>query len=315
MMHSKPLSICAVIAVRNEYPYMSVLLPLLAAQKIDVVILDNDSSDGCIKLYQKFHYAPVIAVETLPYTGDFSLTDQLHKKEEIISRLHHDWVVHHDADEVLQHREGGTLRDAIEEADGLGFNALNFEEFVFLPKPGEDLSGRDYYKEMLRYYFFSPDTNRLNRAWKRLDNLSQMSGGHILSGETVKMNPCSHILRHYIVLSSRHALSKYLSREFDDFDLKKGWHGNRINFTFENLTIPEDHELLHSLTSCQSMNFDRTKATEKHYWEWSKKNRGLIMEQAQPDSFSLKKLFAFFVGSLLLVVADLQPNTAFIGSI
>lgn len=35
------ISICAVIAVRNESPYLKVLLPLLAKQGIDVAIIDN----------------------------------------------------------------------------------------------------------------------------------------------------------------------------------------------------------------------------------------------------------------------------------
>ncbi len=267
-MQGCTLSVCAVIGVRNEYAYLHILLPILAAQKIDVVILDNASSDDSKKLYQEFKNAPIIRVESLPHNGCFSLTEQLQRKHEIVSHLTHDWIVHHDADEILQHRDGGTLRQAIEEADALGFNALNFEEFVFLPKPEKELVGEDYYKDILRYYFFAPRENRLNRAWKRSANLSNMCAGHNLSGEALNIYPCTHMLRHYLVLGNSHARMKYLNRGFDNAELKKGWHGNRINFTYENLTIPEDHEFLRCLTAYDSVDFDRSRPTSKHYWEW-----------------------------------------------
>ena len=81
------------------------------------------------------------------------------------------------------HKSGLTLCDAIHEADEAGYNVLNFDEFVFLPEPHSDYSNTDYYTELLRYYFFEPKKNRLNRAWKRTSQLYyKASGGHRLQG-------------------------------------------------------------------------------------------------------------------------------------
>lgn len=264
------LSICAVIAVRNEAHYLPVLLPILAAQGIEVAILDHGSTDGSRELYSTFRGNPIISVDNLPYEGVYSQTRQLAAKQKIYNRIKHDWVIHHDADEILEHTQPGrNLRDAIEEADDSGCNILNFDEFVFLPEAGMGYFGKNYYKEMLRYYFFEPSQKRLNRAWKRgmkFDNT--LSGGHMLLGDNPVFHTTNHILRHYIVLSYEHAVRKYLHRRFAEEDLKRGWHWNRLNLTENNLALPKDGKYLFQLTSYDSKNFKRDKPTSEHYWFW-----------------------------------------------
>jgi len=264
------LSICSIIAVRNEFKYLNVLLPILAEQGIDVAIIDNESTDGSKELYSRFYGEPIISVETLPYRGFFSLSEQLSAKQELCKNISHDWVIHQDADEIMEHYKAGkTLRDAIQEADEAGYNVLNFDEFVFLPSPNFDDSNGDFYLEILNYYFFEPRKNRLNRVWKRTSQLSNAaSGGHLLQGNVLSTVPINHILRHYIVLSEYHAKKKYQSRLFDDVDLVKGWHGNRLNFTENNLWIPDKSNLLFRLDEGGVKNFCRARPTSKHFWEW-----------------------------------------------
>lgn len=266
----KQLNICAIIAVRNEFQYLRILLPMLAKQNIDVVIIDNESTDRSHELYSELMGKPVIMIETLPYRGFFSLSDQLKAKEKIYKTINHDWIVHHDADEIMEHfSPGKTLRDAIHEADELGCNVINFDEFVFLPLPGTDYFNDDYYKGILRYYFFEPSKNRLNRAWKRTSNfINAASGGHTLEGGDMSFVPKNHILRHYIVLSEEHARKKYLNRSFDDVDLTHGWHGNRRGFTQENLLLPENNIFLHQLERYDSKEFYRSVPASKHFWQW-----------------------------------------------
>lgn len=266
----KSVSICALIAARNELPYLRVLLPLLAEQRIDVVMIDHDSTDGSQALYAAHAGAPILAVRHLPHEGVFSLTAQLAVKQHIIERLNYDWVIHQDADEVLEHRaEGRTLRDAIQEAHDRGYNALNFEELVFLPGPGDDHAGGNYYHDMRRYYYFAPGPRRLNRAWKVASGLSNTAfGGHHLAGRRVSLAPESHILRHYIALSEQRAIAKYLNRTFDPGDLAKGWHGNRVTINRENLRVPTESAYLLELESGLSKSFRWDRPTPRHFWEW-----------------------------------------------
>jgi glycosyltransferase involved in cell wall biosynthesis len=264
------LTICSIIAVRNELKYLKILLPLLAEQNIDVVIIDNGSTDGSHDLYSDFMGKPVILVESLPYQGFFSLSKQLAYKSEIRKKINHDWVIHQDADEVMEHHLPGlTLRDAIQEADNAGYNILNFDEFTFLPEPNADYTNRNYYTEILRYYHFEPEQNRLNRAWKRSAQFSNMeSGGHLLHGKNHSIWPINHILRHYIVLSAKHAKDKYINRSFDDAELAKGWHENRKNITRQKLTIPGKSNYLYKLKEYNSKMFYRENRVSRHYWEW-----------------------------------------------
>jgi hypothetical protein len=262
------------------------LLPFLAEQKIDVVIIDNESTDQSRELYSAHMGNPILALESLPYRGFLSLSEQLSAKQKLCKTVNHDWVIHQDADEILEHCcPGRTLRDAIQEADTAGYNALNFEEFVFLPEPGSDYCSRNYYTDLLRYYFFAPHKNRLNRAWKRSSGLTNTGGGgHNLQGDNLLISPANHILRHYIVLSEKHARTKYLQRSFDPQCLAKGWHRNRLKFNKNNLLMPKKSNFLFYLNKYDSKAFYRTRPTDRHFWEWKK----------QKTPKTLKKLAGFF---------------------
>jgi glycosyltransferase involved in cell wall biosynthesis len=265
------LRICSLLAVRNEVDYLQRLLPRLAADGVEVAVIDNGSTDGSLDVVRQYQGGPVIALEQQPYRGHFALTEQLAAKRELAGRLDHDWIVHHDADEVLEGTDpGSTLRSIIEQADAAGYNAINFEEFVFLPEPDIDYRGQDYVRRLLRYYYFAPCEQRLHRAWKRLSGIDNRStGGHRLSGEGLLFAPWNGILRHYIVLGVAHACSKYLNRSFDEQEIQRGWHGNRLQLTRESLALPIWHPAISTLRRWDARDFCRDKPQALHYWEWS----------------------------------------------
>jgi len=266
----RQVSICAIIACRNEAPYLRYLLPFLAAQDIDVVIIDNESTDDSHRLYREYQNVPIIKVESLAYDNYFSLSQQVYAKHAIASELKHDWIVHHDADEIMQHHDSRqSLRLAVEQADANGYNVMNFDEFVFLPNQDESLYNKDYYHLASRYYFFEPRRNRLNRAWKSSASPEFENSGHRLFGSHIKLDPTSHVLRHYIVLSQEHAMRKYLDRRFDHADLEQGMHGNRLTFTSDNLRLPADHTSLIAWNPAQESPLSRRYPTSKHFWEWT----------------------------------------------
>ncbi len=269
-MEVNTLSICAVIAVRNEYSYLKVLLPFLAKQNIDVVIIDHSSTDNSLELFEQYKDEPIISVEHLEYTGVFSLSEQLAKKNEVYGTLKHDWIVHHDADEILEHYKPGlTLRDAIQEANDSGYNVLNFEEFTFIPEANIDYTKKDYYRENLQYYFFEKHKCFYNRAWKHSSELSNHQlGGHIIHGNNITISPNNHVLRHYIVLSEEHAKKKYAARPFDEEEIKKGWHRDRFDINQNSLILPRSSEFLFKLSDFDSKDFIRNHPAHDHFWHW-----------------------------------------------
>ena len=268
------ISICAIIVARNEAQYLRILLPILARQGIDVAIIDNESTDDSRELYSAYSGNPVIRVEQLPWLGYYSLLKQLEAKQSLCASLNHDWLVHHDADEIIEHQNPRLhLRNAIQEAHENGDTAVNFDEFVFLPEPNTDYSERNYYESIRRYYFFEPYKHRLQRAWKRVSGLGNLlSGGHQLSGAKFSLYPTSHVLRHYIVLSSDHARRKYLNRVYDPKALGRGWHGNKLKFSVKNLELPQRSKYLIRLGE-RSPDFRKNVPTAKHYWEWGEDER------------------------------------------
>jgi hypothetical protein len=75
-----------------------------------------------------------------------------------------------DADEIREAPPPySTLREGLEGADREGFNAVNFDEFVFLPTSEEEsFEGTDYVASMEYYYFFEPRPLRQVKAWKKV---------------------------------------------------------------------------------------------------------------------------------------------------
>jgi glycosyltransferase involved in cell wall biosynthesis len=127
--------VTAVLAIRNEEAYLANCLRHLGRNGIDFVIIDNGSSDTSAEIYRRSEFAANLDdVQDLPFAGAFSLSEQLRRNMEIIGKLHTDWIVHLDADEVMHsYREGETLNEALSRLDAEGWNAANFDEFVFLP--------------------------------------------------------------------------------------------------------------------------------------------------------------------------------------
>ncbi len=261
------MRILAVLCARNEEPYIATALANLIAEGLDVVLIDHESTDRTVSLAQPFLGHGLRGIERLRWKGRFSLSEQLEAKARIIAQADDDWVVHVDADEWLTAPdERRTLAEALSAADASGANCVNFDQFVFVPRPGEDVSG-DFVTRSTRYYFFAPAHPFTIRAWKRnagLDN--RRHAGHLLTGAS-RLYERDFPLRHYIFLSEEHARRKYLERRFDEDELRKGWHGDKARATAEGLRFPADDHM-RTLSHSSSKAFDRSRPVTKHYWEW-----------------------------------------------
>src|SRR6185437_8289572 len=190
----------------------------------------------------------VIRIEALPFTGSFELVTQLLCKERLAAEIDCDWFIHHDADEIREApKPHGTLREGIEAVDGRGYNAIDFDEFVFTPT-GDDESFEDcdFVEEMRHYYYFepdSPDRYRIN-AWKKHPDVDLHSlGGHTVVFPGMRVSPEPFILRHYMVLSRAHAIEKYGGRAFAPAEVANSWHGDRASFRPDEFRFPSKNRL------------------------------------------------------------------------
>jgi hypothetical protein len=259
-----------VLCVRNEVIHIKRALRDLISDGIEVVLIDHQSDDDTLDRARPFLGRGLLQLHSLPWRGEFNLTEQLEFKARIVRDLHHEWVLHVDADEWLHPAdETPTLRGVIERADAEGFNALNFNEFVFVAEPGEDFHSDDYSDRMVAYYHFRPHHPRLMRAFKRSAGLDfTKAGGHLLQGEGLRLYPHDQVLRHYHAYSEEQGRRKYVGRSFAPRDLEKGWHLNRLTITPERLRL-RPHAALRRLSSPTSRDFSLEAPVATHFWEWA----------------------------------------------
>ncbi|MBV9213725.1 MAG: hypothetical protein JOZ25_08785 [Actinobacteria bacterium] len=260
----------AIICIRNEEVHVERLIRDLVTEGLDVVLLDNDSTDATVELAEPFLGRGLLRIERIPWLGCLSTEQALEATRRAIEGLDHDWVLHLGADESpASPDEGKTLLDGFAEADAAGANCINFDEFVFIPRAGEDMRGRDYRRLVTRYYFLDPYSPRLMRAWRRdagLDN--RRYAGHQLTGGA-RIYERSFPLRHYVVLSADHARRKYLDRVVAQDEADRGWHAGR-EMESEDLELPGDDPRIRMLPDGSSKAFDRSMPCRSHYWNWAK---------------------------------------------
>lgn len=243
------MRITAIFAVYNEEQIIARAIEHLKDQGVEAYVVDNESTDGTRSAVEGLVGRGVVGVETLPRAGYFRLEDQLRRKEELHQELGSDWYIHHDADEIRQAPNPyRTLADGIAAVDAVGYNAIDFSEFLFMPTSREEDFDHEDYVEQMRYYcYFEPPTGarfRIN-AWKnygqRIDLTS--SGGHQVRFEGRRVFPMKFILRHYIARSYNHVVRKYCDRKYCQEELAKGWSWTRATLKPDEVHFPTRSQL------------------------------------------------------------------------
>ncbi|MEZ5490787.1 MAG: glycosyltransferase family 2 protein [Gammaproteobacteria bacterium] len=260
----------AIIAVRNEIAYLDNLLQHLVKNNIDFAIIDNDSTDGSEKVPFRTEFRNNLAAfEQIEYKGYYDWITLLQAKEKLYKSLDSDWIIHHDADEIMHsYVPNETLHQAIVRISNSGSNVINFDEYVFLPVEQDYEPSCGKTQPLRYYYFFEPEPLRLMRAWKSsLDVSNVNTGGHKIAGDDIVLSKESMALRHYIFQSQEHAYLKYLERSYSKNELNIGWHRNRVGYSKSKYTFP-DPSKLENLADPDDRNLLRLKPHKEHYWAW-----------------------------------------------
>jgi glycosyltransferase involved in cell wall biosynthesis len=246
----------ALVAVYNEERFIGSCLDHLIAQGIDVYMIDNGSADRTSEIAERYVGRGLVGLERLPRDEVYSWRPILERKQELAANLDADWFLHVDADEIRPPpRPGVALVKALAEVEADGYNAVNFQEFTFVPTREAPDHDHPRFQETMRWYypFLSRFPDQL-RAWKRQEAPVDLasSGGHRVEFPGLRMHPRSFPMRHYLFLSVEHAIRKYVERRFDEAELVAGWHRARAALQPGGVTLlPEsqlrvftsDHEL------------------------------------------------------------------------
>jgi len=236
------MRVTALLATYNEERFIKGCLDHLILHGVDIYLIDNESTDSTVAIAEQYLGRGLTGIETFRRDGVFRFANILRRKETLAAELDSDWFIHLDADEFrLPPSSGSTLRQAIETVDQAGYNAINFQEFTFLPtRESPDHDHAAFVETMRWYYPFLPGfPHRLN-AWKRQDTAVDLmsSAGHRMAFDGLRMYPVSFPMKHYIFLSPGHALEKYGERRHEQAALKRQWHQWREHFTLDKIQLP-----------------------------------------------------------------------------
>ena len=240
--------VVALLATYNEERFVAGCLEHLLQQHVDVYLIDNCSSDQTVAVASRYMGRGLIGLETMPRTGTYSWRPILERKERLANTLDADWFMHVDADEFrLPPRTDRSLAQAFAEVAGEGYNAVNFQEFTFIPtREAPDHDHQDFPKTMRWYYPFlpSPAPHQV-KAWKRQPTPVDLawSGGHQVRFSGLRISPQWFRMRHYLFLSVPHAVRKYVEKRYDTAEVEAGWHGLRARLRPEMIRLPAEAEL------------------------------------------------------------------------
>lgn len=237
------MRVVVLMTVHNEALVLERTLAHLDTQGVEVCLVDNGSTDETPDIARAFTDRCVTRLEHLPHSGSFELARVLGNEQRLARETRADWYLHHDADEIREAPAGmGTLAEAFRRVAEEGYNAVDFDEFVFVPtSPEQSFEGRDFVEEMTRYYYFRSSARRIN-AWRRqrfarIDLVS--SGGHEARFRGRRVYPRPFVMRHYMVLSVDHAARKYGHRRFAPQEVEeRGWHSQRARFDPSRMAFP-----------------------------------------------------------------------------
>lgn len=243
------MRIVAILAAYNEEKILGRAIRWLADQGVETYVIDNESTDGTRALAEGLRGAGVVGAETLPRHGDFRLTEQLERKQLLHHELGADWYIHHDADEIRQAPAPyRTLQEGIEAVDEAGYNAIDFDEFAFLPTAITDDFEHEGFVEAMQYYCYMGRTTgakyRIN-AWKNTGQEIDLAstGGHQAKFADRRVYPEKFVLRHYLAFSQAHVLRKYCGKEYSQAEVARGWHGTRATLRPEDVEFPSEAEM------------------------------------------------------------------------
>lgn len=237
----------ALIHVRDARRTLEACLANLVAQGLEAYVVDNGSTDGSRAIASSWVGRGVLRVDDVPWPGFYDKVALLERKEEVARRLDADWFLDVSSDEILLPPGGfSNVREALQAAEGGGFDAVRVEVYCFVPTVEEpDHDHPRFLETMACYYPYRPDGVPRRSVWKYRQGEIGLaaSGGRQVSFEGVRTFPHDLVSRRYVILSRGHAVEKYCGRKHAIGDLGRGWHDWSDDLLPERIVLPRRDEV------------------------------------------------------------------------
>jgi len=207
------MKIIGMLSVYNDGDIINEVIEHLLSQNLELVVLDNGSTDGSFEICRKFQDKGILQLKQFQ-TETFNEFLVYRMLYDMAIAHNPDWVVKIDSDEFL---ESGiskmNLKDAIIQVDKEGYNLIQFDRFDFF-MTDDDKKNSDSIKNKLRYYSCQGDF--LYRSWKYKPGITigDVDGHYPIfpEGDGYKIAPNKLVLRHYTFRSQEQAEKKMSDR-------------------------------------------------------------------------------------------------------
>jgi glycosyltransferase involved in cell wall biosynthesis len=244
------LRVLAIVNVYNEADIIGETIHHLLRQGIDVLAVDNWSTDDSPAQLAALAAAnPRVRVVRFPAapSAQYEWKPLLENVETEAAASGYDWIIHNDADELRYAPwPGCTLQAALARVDALGYNAVDFTvaDFRYLSDDAEVEGGME---ERLRWFEFGrrPGHFVQIKAWRQIPgerHALASSGGHAIDRPGRRVFPLKFLVKHYPLRSNEQAWRKIhrdrLPRVVDEREAL-GWHTQYDRYA--DGTLPQWH--------------------------------------------------------------------------
>ena len=226
--------------VYNEADILPWMMKHMLAQGVDLLILDNWSTDGSYEIARTMSvlFPDRVSVARYPTEGPpakVSWADLLEVTENLSfsKRDTYSWFIHQDADELsVSSRPGETVAQAITRLDKLGYTTIDHEMNIMASRDGWDgfTDPSLYFSEFCENIeAHRRENEREVKVWKQPNTRVDLvhNGGHTVRFHGSRLSPERFIKYHYSMRGKEHAQRKIASRmsRWAEHDLKdRLWH-------------------------------------------------------------------------------------------
>lgn len=217
------LKIIGMIPVYNEDDIIEEVINHYLNQGIELVILDNGSTDNTFEICKKYEGKGVIKLLQFE-TDSFKVSLIKEMLYHMAIEQSPDWIVLSDADEFLEPTEQNkTLQSVILEVDKAGYNLIQFDKFEFFMTEKDTSDVVDGIKNKMQYY--SNVGDYVYRAWKYFPGIriGDTAGHFPIYPEEYqyKIFDKKFVLRHFPYRNEKQAKKKVYAVTRGPKDLKK----------------------------------------------------------------------------------------------
>jgi len=242
------MKIVGMLSTYNEEDFVENVIKHLLNQGLELVILDNGSTDNTFEICKKFVNKGVLKLEQFQ-SNTYQWAIILIKLYDMALIQSPDWVIRSDSDELLESGVNNlTLKEAILEADSQGFNLIQFDEAHFF-MTDKDNENANSVKERMIYYSWVSDF--MYRCWKYFPGIRvEDKGGHLPvfpPDQKYKIFPRNFVIRHYNIRKKDQLEQKTKQRRVriaNTGEGELGWHTRYEIYLKNNFSGIVNHKLL-----------------------------------------------------------------------